>query len=311
MSLDEAVSEYRKHLESLGRSLATQKSFKTWLEAFLNFCHSQKVNDVTSLEPLLLGAFRQHLIWKPSARGGLYSQNTLFQCHRVVRSFLTWLYQRELILCDLSHGWVLRRPPDPARRVPTVDEVSRLLLVPNVGKLLGLRDKTLLEILYGTGIRARECYALNLDSVDLKLSRLVFSGKGGKVRSVPMGLCLRQCLQRYLEIRDNFGPPPEERALLLNSHGRRLALGHLGGIVRATAKTAGLETLSPHALRHAFATHLLEAGADLAYIQALLGHRAMTSTAIYTRVRPLELLREHRRTHPRARRKVEEPDPST
>jgi integrase/recombinase XerD len=306
MRLHDAAQRYRAHLESLGQ-LAVCKSSRTWLSRFVEFCQSRDVHNVAQLETAVLAAYRQQLLWSPGPSGALYKEGTLFQAQRMVRLFLRWLHESELVLVDHSAGWILRRPPDAARNVPTVDEVSRLLLVPDVRTVVGLRNRAVLELLYGTGIRARECYSADLDSIDLESSRLHVRGKGSKDRLLPLGPCLRQSLRRYLAVRDQLGARSSDPALFISKGGARLGMGSLDQIVRKAAKAADLKGFGPHTLRHAFAVHLLEAGADIAHIRALLGHESLQSTAIYTRVHPLELFREHRRTHPRAKRKGPRP----
>lgn len=304
MTLDGAVKTYLEHLALLGQSPATLQSAELWLGRFTCFCHGREVSELAHLSATVLAEFRQHLTWTPGKNGALYSQNTLFQSQRMVRSFVSWLHRQELIWNDLAKGWILRRPPDPSRDVPTIDQVSRLLMIPDAATRVGIRNRALLELLYGTGIRALECQTLDLDCVDLELFRLHVHGKGRRDRVLPLGASVRQCLRRYLAIRDELGPSTDEKALFVSSKdGRRLSKVTLQLVVKHSAKAAGLGTFGPHALRHAFATHLLEAGTDLAYIQALLGHESINSTEIYTRVRPLELFRQHSRTHPRAKLK--------
>lgn len=304
MKLSDSIQAYQRHLEVLGQSLATRRSAQMWLEKFMEFCHSHQVREVSQLDMAILAAFRQHLTWTPCKNGAMYSQNSLFLAQRMVRCFVNWLHRQELIWNDLAKGWLLRRPPDPGRNVPTIEELSRLLLVPDVGTRVGLRNRAILELLYGTGIRALECQTLDLDSLDLENFRLHVLGKGRRDRVLPLGATVRQSLRRYLAIRDELGPSSDEKALFISSiDGRRLSKVMLQLVVKNSAKAAGLGSFGPHTLRHAFATHLLEAGTDLAYIQALLGHENINSTEIYTRVRPLELFREHSRTHPRAQRK--------
>lgn len=303
MKLEEAAQHHWVYMESLGQS-AQSKSSRIWLTRLFEFCGEREVTEVGQLNADLLATFRRHLTWTPGIKGKLYSQNTLFQCLRMVRLFCRWLYESDLVLADLCESWCLRRPPDPSRRVPSVEEVSRLLLIPDARTPVGLRNRAILELFYGIGIRSKECHALDLDNLDIESSRLHILGKGSRDRILPLGPCLRQSLRSYLAVRDQLGASVEEQALFVSSKGgNRLTLVSLGLIVRKSAKAANLGCFGPHTLRHAFATHLLEAGADLAYIGALLGHESLDSTAIYTRVHPLELYKEHRRTHPRAKRK--------
>ncbi len=301
MTIEKAISRHLAYLEALGRAASTRESSETWLLRLYSLAKECGATEVSELNPKLLAEFCRMVTWKPGPRGALYSQNTIFLAQRMVRSFVKWAYQEELILKDLSLGWRLSRPPVAHRQVPTVEEVNRLILVPDLGKKVGLRDRAILELLYGTGIRTREAITLDIDSLDLKASRLWVQGKGGRQRVLPVGPCLRQSLHRYLEVRSEFGASPQERALLLSFNGHRLDHRRLGNIVSNIAKSVGLK-VSPHMLRHAFANHLLEAGTDLAYIQALLGHKSIKTTSVYTSVRSLELLGEYRRTHPRALR---------
>ena len=236
----------------------------------------------------------------------MYSQNTLFQAQRMVRSFLRWLYETERTLFNLSEGWLLPRPPDPPRRIPTVAQISALLMVPDSSTMVGLRNRAILELLYGTGIRGAECHALDLDQVDLESSRLHVVGKGSRDRVLPIGGNLRLALERYLEVRSRLGGPGCEEAFFISARGRRLSYMTIGVVVRECAKAVGIEGLTPHGIRHCFAVHLLENGADLAYIQALLGHESLQSTKIYMTISQQELKRAHQRTHPRAQRRKQE-----
>jgi site-specific recombinase XerD len=305
MTLEDATERYLFDLETQGK-LCLRRHSKCWLTRFREFCHPREVREVAALDIALLGDFRQHVLWTPGPKGALYSQNSLFQAQRMVRAFLSWLHAHDLILEDLTAGWILRRPPQTARNVPTVEGISRLLLAPSANHRTGLRARAVVELLYGTGVRLAECHALDLDSLDLESSRLHVRGKGGKERALPIGGHLRQSLRRYLEVRDLFKPAVDQRALLLNTNGGRLCKQSIRQTIWNACETAGLPRFGPHTLRHAFAIHLMEAGAELPYIQALLGHENLDTTAIYTQVRPLELLSEYRRTHPRASRS--EPD---
>ena len=298
LGLEEAAVDY---LQGLGAS-SKQRHSRLWLARFFEFCGPRGVSEVAQIDFELLNAYRQHLFWKPGPKGVLYSQNSLFQAQQMVRLFVRWLHSRELLLVDPTQGWILRRPQARARQVPSVENVARLLAAPSAQHRTGLRSRAVLELLYGTGIRLAECEALNLDSVDLETSRLHVRGKGAKDRALPIGASLRLSLSRYLEVRSSFKPGPEEAAFFLSVTGRRLEKQNLRAAIWRACELAGLPRFGPHMLRHAFAVHLMEQGADLAYIQVLLGHENVSTTAIYTEVRSVELAAEYRRTHPRARR---------
>jgi site-specific recombinase XerD len=302
MTLEDAGQRYLLDLKTQGK-LCLRRHMKCWLARFREFCQARDVSEVTELDAALLADFRQHVIWTPGPKGSLYSQSSLYQAQRMVRAFASWLYARDLILIDHSVGWILRRPPQTARNVPTVAGISKLLLAPSTNHRQGLRSRAVLELLYGTGIRLGECHALDLDSLDLETSRLHVRGKGGKERALPIGGQLRHSLKRYLDIRDRFKPAPDEPALFVNTNSGRLCKQSIRGTVWRACEVAGLPRFGPHTLRHAFAIHLMEAGAELPYIQAMLGHESLDTTAIYTEVRPLELISEYRRTHPRATRR--------
>jgi integrase/recombinase XerD len=171
MRIDEAAQRHWAHLEGLGQ-LATADSSRTWLTKFLKFCHEREMCELAGLNAELLAQFQRHLTWTPGPRGQLYSQSTLFSALRMLRLFLRWLHHSDLFLVDLGEGWRLSRPPDSNRKVPSVEAVSRLLLVPDARTPVGVRNRAILELLYGTGVRSHECYATDIGQLDLKASRV-------------------------------------------------------------------------------------------------------------------------------------------
>ena len=199
------------------------------------------------------------------------------------------------------------RPPAPARRLPKalpVDQVLALLAAAGDDSPRGVRDKALLELLYGTGARISEAVALDVDDVDLEEGVVLLRGKGGKQRLVPLGSYARQAAEAYL-VRGRPALAQAGRggpALFLNHRGGRLSRQSAWATLRAAATRAGVTvTVSPHTLRHSFATHLLDGGADVRVVQELLGHASVTTTQIYTMV-TVERLREvYATAHPRAR----------
>lgn len=205
------------------------------------------------------------------------------------------------------------RPPAQHRRLPKalrLDQVQAMLEVPATDTVLGLRDAALLELLYGTGTRVSEAVGLDLDDVSRLLDAdpettpgLRVLGKGRKQRVVPVGSYARAALAAYL-VRarpDLVGRGPGTPALFVNARGGRLSRQSAWTILRTTAERAGIDAeVSPHTLRHSFATHLLDGGADVRVVQELLGHASVTTTQIYTLVTVDHLREVYLTSHPRA-----------
>ncbi|HVQ17975.1 MAG TPA: site-specific tyrosine recombinase XerD [Actinomycetes bacterium] len=199
------------------------------------------------------------------------------------------------------------KPPVPPRRLPkalSVADVEAILAAAGEGRTAReLRDKALLEFLYGTGARISEAVGLDVDELDLTAGSVRLSGKGGKQRIVPLGRYAKEALDAYL-VRgraDLFGTGSGTAAVFVNSRGTRLSRQSAWVVLRAAAARAGLTVdVSPHTLRHSYATHLLDGGADVRVVQELLGHASVTTTQVYTLV-TVERLREvYAAAHPRA-----------
>jgi integrase/recombinase XerD len=200
------------------------------------------------------------------------------------------------------------RPPTPAKRLPkaiSVDQVEALLAAAALGDTpTSIRDRALLEVLYGCGARISEAVGLDVDDLDLDAGAVRLHGKGSKQRVVPLGSFAREAVSAYL-VRGRpvfaargVGTP----AVFLNSRGGRLSRQSAWTVLRAAAERAGLGgSVSPHTLRHSFATHLLDGGADVRTVQELLGHASVTTTQIYTLVTAEKLREVYAAAHPRAR----------
>jgi site-specific recombinase XerD len=202
----------------------------------------------------------------------------------------------------------LLHSPKRAQRLPRVlksSEVSALLDgIPATGPL-ELRDRAIFELAYASGLRAEELVSLELDSVDFDGESVRVEGKGGKTRLVPVGEHSLRALERYLQRARPALDLGESRALFLSKSGRRLGTSDIRRRLRGWARLAGgtlpaVADAHPHALRHSFATHLLEGGADLRVIQELLGHATISTTQVYTRVESARLRSAYERSHPRA-----------
>jgi site-specific recombinase XerD len=218
---------------------------------------------------------------------------------------------RAFYRCLREHGLVEQNPADllptpkrPSRlpRVLKTGDVAALLESIGAGTALELRDRALFEVAYACGLRAEELVTLDVAAADFDAEQLRVEGKGSKTRFVPAGEPALNALARYLErSRPALAAGDGEPALFLSKSGRRLSTSDVRRRLRVWATRTGLAAMpSPHALRHSFATHLLEGGADLRAIQDLLGHASISTTQVYTRVESARLRKAYSSSHPRA-----------
>ena len=224
-----------------------------------------------------------------------------------LRAFFRFLVREGRLTTDPTLNVGSPRQPRSLPKAIPLEDVERLLELPG-DDLLGRRDRAILETLYGTGLRISELAALDVDDVDIDDGAvLVRSGKGGKGRMVPLGRTARAALGGYLtRTRGELGRRSPTRssagALFLNARGGRLSRQGCWKILKGYARAAGLEgRVSPHTLRHSFATHMLDRGADIRVVQELLGHASLATTQVYTLVSDRRLREVYLTSHPRAR----------
>ncbi len=295
--LQEAAAEFLHYL-SVERSGSenTLRSYGLDIRRYVDFLASRGVTQPEEIEAGLLVLFMGHLASK-----GL-SPRSSARCASSVRSFHAFLL-REGISEVLPTGKL--ESPAFARRLPRVlslEQVERLLRAPDSPEPRGIRDAAMLETLYATGMRISELTGLDVQDVDLEENEVRVHGKGGKERLVPLGSQAAAALERYLKwARPRLIKSGAERAVFLNRLGARLTRQGCWKIILGHADRAGLSGLmTPHTLRHSFATHLLENGADLRSIQELLGHSSISTTQIYTHVSREQLREIYLKAHPRA-----------
>ncbi len=259
--------------------------------------HRGTIPDVREIDVSLL---RRYAAWLHECG---YARSTIARRLACLRSFFRFC-QREG-LCDSNPARPLRTPR-AGRTLPhflTTDEVGRLLLAPPATTPAGLRDRAILETMYSAGLRVAEVVALNVDHWDRAAGILRVHGKGRRERIAPVGSYATQALNRWMEVRqpDPKAPPEQTAALFLNRFGRRLSTRSIGRMLEKHIRTAGLSArTSPHTLRHSFATHLLDGGADLRSVQELLGHQSLTTTQIYTHISTRRLRETYEQAHPHA-----------
>ncbi len=287
------------HLRALrlekGLSERTVESYRRDLEQFALFLNERN----TCLEEATAGDIRDFLA------EGAWRASTRARKTAAIRSFYRERLLAGLALTDPSRNLTSPRSESDLPHTLSVEQVARLLTAPKPTPA-GLRDRALLETLYGAGLRASEVLALRLQDIDLDVGFVRTVGKGDKERVVPLGRMAIEALRIYQQRgRPFLGKPGTLKApeLFVNSRGRRLSRQGLHLIIKRYAHEAGLaDDVSAHTLRHSFATHLLEGGADLRAVQEMLGHADLSTTQIYTHVTTAHLQKAYRNAHPRARK---------
>lgn len=293
---DQSLSEYLDHLRvERGLSENTLEAYGRDLGKLVDYARSRKRPALSLAQKDLtefIGLLREQ---------GLAARSQARAIH-ALKGFYRYGVREGLIDIDPMENL---RAPRAFRALPrylTPSQVETLLDAPDVAKPLGLRDRAILEVMYATGLRVSEVIGLRIGSLDMDLGIARVVGKGDKERLVPLGRVARGWVDRYVtEARGGLMKGRTSPTLFLNHRGRHLSRMGLWGIVRRHAVTAGVErTLTPHVLRHSFASHLLERGADLRSLQAMLGHADISTTQIYTHVTRERLRQLYDEFHPRA-----------
>lgn len=300
MQVAEGVREYLQHVVvEKGLSANTVAAYRRDLGRFQAWCEGQGVTDLASVSSAQLGQF----VTAISADLGATSVRRVVS---TVRGLFRYLGAEGAITVDPTEE--LASPSVPLRLPKALSVESTVAMVEacDPSTVIGLRDRALLEFLYGCGARISEAVTLTPDLLDLDDRSVLLRGKGGKQRRVPMGSYAVAAIEAYLVrsrpallgARKARGPLPAE--VFLNARGGVLSRQSAWQIVSGAAARAGVSDVSPHTLRHSFATHLLEGGADVRVVQELLGHASVTTTQIYTHV-AIDRLREvYAGAHPRA-----------
>jgi len=297
-----AVDEFIDHLRSLKVSSPhTIRCYASDIVSFASFLEGQFSSighfswsdvDVTHV---------RQFVMELSMQG--YSKRSIARKISSLRSFFKYLVNKRLI--KFNPAIFIRAPKIPMRlpKTLTVSEVEKLLETPDVNTPEGLRDKAILEVLYATGMRVGELVRLNCSDVNLSTGEVIVTGKGGKQRIVLLGEAAIQALNEYIsKARETFLSGKTTDALFLGRHGSRLTERQVHRLVVKYSLMAGLKVhVTPHVLRHSFATHMLEGGADIRIVQELLGHASLSTTQIYTRTSRAHLKRIYDLAHPRAK----------
>jgi integrase/recombinase XerC len=300
--MQEALAEFLRHLAlEKNASAYTVKSYREDLTQALEFFRQRLAGQDLSPAKVTTRLLRAYLAWLHE-RG--YAKTTVARRIAAVRSWCRFLCRQGSLATNPATGL---RGPRQDKKLPhflSEADLTRLLETPPTDAPMGLRDRSILETLYSAGLRVGELAGLNVVDVDLDSGLATARGKGKRERLALLGPQALAALKRWLAVREELTPAARSQtAVYLNKHGTRLTTRSVGRLLEKYLTLAGLDKrTSPHTLRHSFATHLLDRGADIRSVQELLGHRSLGTTQIYTHVTTQRLQESYHKAHPRAER---------
>ena len=291
-----AVADFVRHLRERNASPHTVKAYQQELTLFAAYAGSRGWKQI---DHIAVRGFLSQLYEK-----GL-SKTSVARALAAVRSLYRWLAREGVVEQNPAKLVATPKLPKKLPRVPAIEEMNSVIdgEMPEVAAFAE-RDRLMLELLYGCGIRNSELTGINLDDIRLSAEAILIRGKGKKERYVPFGDSVKGALAAYLPERQKLlgASVKHSNALLINRRGGRLTTRSVGRIIKKIAVAKGLSPdVHPHTLRHAFGTHMLEEGADLRAIQELLGHERLATTQRYTQLSMKHVLQVYDQTHPRAK----------
>lgn len=294
------AEEFLTHLAiEKGRSANTLSAYRLDLSRYVEFLDGRPVVSVTAET---VSAFHDALVERGLARSSVNRTMT------AVRGLHRFLFAEGVAPHDPTADIEPSKLPKGLPKALSEDEITALIDAPRTDDAFGFRDRSLLELLYGTGMRISECVGLSLDDIDLDAALVRVTGKGNKQRLVPLGRLAEAALREWMAPGGRSELAPEtwktrsdQMAVYLNHRGGRLSRQGIWGVVRKHGLTAGIaDKLTPHVLRHSCATHMLDHGADIRTVQELLGHASISTTQLYTKVSTDLLVSAYTSAHPRA-----------
>jgi integrase/recombinase XerD len=300
MAMQEQVTAFIGYLRAeRGFSVNTISAYQNDLGQLVEFMDEDSRLDGAEGERLTRDQILRFILF---LRRREYAPTTIARKIAAVKSFCHFLEQRGILAEDPTAQIDSPRITKYLPRAASVSEVERLLAQLEGDSGTALRDRAMLELLYATGMRVSELVSLNRADVNLEQDVVVCRGKGDKQRQLPMGEKAARALKHYLDAgRGQLLGRRQQDALFLNHHGERLTRQGFWLIIKAYARQAGIEKITPHTLRHSFATHLLSNGADLRSVQELLGHSSIATTQVYTQVADSHVRQVYDEAQPRAR----------
>jgi integrase/recombinase XerD len=302
--IQEQVQRFLDHLlVERGLSPNTLAAYRRDLARYVAFLDERAIRDARDVADADVSAHVAAVSSSSYGDGRSYRATSVVRALSSIRAFHRFLLREGDVERDATAGVIRPKLPKRLPKPLSVEDVTRLLAQPDASPA-GLRDRAVLETLYGAGLRISELVGLDVDDVDLEEGSVRVLGKGGKERDVPLGRYAREATSAYLiRVRPDLATRRSRSALFLNLRGGRLTRQGCTLILQKHATAASIgKKVSPHALRHSFATHLLEGGADVRVVQELLGHASVATTQVYTLVTKEHLREVYFTSHPRARR---------
>jgi integrase/recombinase XerD len=291
------IAEYKNHLKVRGYAQSTVACYSRGIDLFGQYLQSREITDLRAVNKQIIFDYQAKIMERPIAQ-----ESKALEIRPVKRLFEYLMDNNHLLINPAESIVETNRTNRKIGSTLTVAEMQKLLNAPNLSLRTGIRDKAVLELLYCTAIRKNELLNLEVYHADLKDQVLyVRKAKGRKQRVVPLGNNATKYLKEYLEkIRPHYAKKnPKERKLFLSNAGLPLTGGALQCLIRTQRIAAGIKKpVSAHAFRRSCATHLIQQGADVRYVQKLLGHSRLKTTQFYTKVMPVEVKQTHEKTHP-------------
>lgn len=302
MLLKDALEEYKQYLiVEKGLSRNTINAYLSDLSAFSNYLN--KTFQINQIENILKEHIRLYI--KELAKSN--TANSISRKLVSLRMFYVFLMKENIISVNLMSSFTL---PKKDKKLPVVlskEEMMEILESVEINDRFSARNRCMIEILYGTGLRVSELINLTVSAVNIKMGYINVIGKGDKQRIVPIANMTKEILTDYLNnYREEFLGENDSSLLFFNNHGNKLSREEFYLILKQIVKETSInKNISPHTIRHTFATHLLENGADLRSIQELLGHSDISTTTIYTHISNQKIKQEYQEFHPRIKKKIE------
>lgn len=304
--MKKAIDKYLRYLKiERNASPHTITSYETDLSQFLTFCSAHFEEEEEELNPNLIERITIRLWLGELSERGL-AKSSIARKVAAVRSFFKYCFKRGMVEQNPAHLLIVPKKDQPLPKTANAEDLSRMMELAEGNTPESAQDRAILELLYGTGIRLSELISMNEEDINFTLNQIKVLGKGAKQRIVPIGKRAKEALQRHLNTKTElYGERTDEdafSAVFLAANGQRIYPRAVQRLVKDYLQRASEVTQkSPHVLRHSFATHLLDRGADIRVIKELLGHANLAATQVYTHTSVERLKNVYELAHPRAK----------